>query len=89
MKMPEPKAWIKYLIGAEAKPNGQCYDIVFTPVDGYSPLYDKQALRDLLEAAIEVDWTEVMREGQLVTWGDAGTLGYRVVEKLRSMKEKL
>lgn len=35
----EPVAWIKYLIGAEAKPNGQCYDIVFVACDGYEPLY--------------------------------------------------
>ncbi len=77
MKMPEPKAWIKYLIGAEAKPNGQCYDIVFTPVDGYSPLYDKQALIDLLEEAAEM--CELF---------DATDPKYLAVE-IRRMKEKL
>lgn len=53
------------------------------------PLYTKQALIDLLEAAIEVDWMQVMREGGLVTWGDADTLGDRVIEKLRKLKETL
>jgi uncharacterized protein (DUF3084 family) len=36
------------------------------------------ALRNLQSA----DWVEVMRDGQLVTWGDAGTLGYRVKEAI-------
>ena len=40
-----------------------------------------------LEQAKQLDWTEVMREGQLVTWGDAETLGDRVTEKLESLKE--
>lgn len=40
-----------------------------------------------LEEAKQIDWTEVMREGQLVTWGDASTLGYRVFEKIESLKE--
>ena len=40
-----------------------------------------------LDEANQIDWTEVMREGQLVTWGDASTLGYRVFEKLESLKE--
>jgi hypothetical protein len=76
MKMPEPiKTYPK-------SKNGPAISI-------YSAEQIKQYGRDLLEAAIEVDWTEVMREGGLVTWGDADTLGDRVIEKLRKMKEKL
>jgi len=40
-----------------------------------------------LDEARKLDWVELMREGALVTWGDAGTLGYRVVEKLESLKD--
>ena len=40
-----------------------------------------------LEQAKQIDWTEIMREGQLVTWGDAETLRDRVTEKLESLKE--
>lgn len=40
-----------------------------------------------MEEARKLDWVEVMREGSLVTWGDAGTLGYRIVEKLESLKD--
>lgn len=35
----------------------------------------KAAYQELLNK----DWTEIMREGALVTWGDAETLGDRVV----------
>ena len=35
----EPVAWIKYLIGAVAKSNGQCYEMLFVPCEGYEPLY--------------------------------------------------
>lgn len=40
-----------------------------------------------LEQAKQLAWTEIMREGALVTWGDAETLGDRVIEKLESLKE--
>jgi hypothetical protein len=39
---------------------------------------------EALERLEQVDWTDVMREGSLVTWGDASTLGYRVVERVRA-----
>lgn len=35
----EPVAWIKYLIGAECKADGRCYDMIFCPMEGYKPLY--------------------------------------------------
>lgn len=34
-----PRLWFKYLIGAQCKPDGRCYDISFVPSDGYQPLY--------------------------------------------------
>lgn len=40
-----------------------------------------------LDEAKQLDWTEIMRKEGLVTWGDASTLGYRVFEKLESLKE--
>jgi len=43
-----------------------------------------EQLRAALEKLEKTDWTEVMREGQLVTWGDAATLGYRVLEAVRA-----
>lgn len=42
----------------------------------------RDALKDALQALKNTDWTEVMREGALVTWGDASTLGYRVFERI-------
>jgi hypothetical protein len=33
----------------------------------------------------QMDWVDIMREGQLVTWGDAATLGYRVVDACRAL----
>lgn len=41
-----------------------------------------------IEQLEKMDWVEIMREGQLVTWGDAATLGYRVVETCRALKEQ-
>lgn len=37
----QPALWFRNLVGAEAKPNGQCYDVVFVdPKDErYQPLY--------------------------------------------------
>lgn len=37
----QPALWFRSLVGAEAKPNGQCYDVVFVdPKDErYQPLY--------------------------------------------------
>lgn len=56
--------------------------------DDFDPIKFATLVRNAaLEQAKQIDWTEVMREGQLVTWGDASTLGYRVFEKLESLKE--
>jgi hypothetical protein len=46
-----------------------------------------ERLRGALMNLKAVDWVEVMREGQLVTWGDAATLGYRVVEAVSAALE--
>jgi hypothetical protein len=89
MKMPEP---VGYLSQYNLTMLEQGYPQTIVMLKGAKrdlPLYDKQALIDLLEEAIKVDWTQVMREGGLVTWGDADTLGDRVIEKLQAMKETL
>ena len=39
----------------------------------------------VLKKATALDWTAIMREGSLVTWGDAETLGCRVVEHIRAL----
>jgi hypothetical protein len=41
-----------------------------------------------LEEVALLNWTEIMREGALVTWGDAETLGNRVIAKIDAMKDK-
>lgn len=43
------------------------------------------AREQVLKEAAALDWTAIMREGSLVTRGDAGTLGFRVVEQLRAL----
>jgi hypothetical protein len=48
-----------------------------------------QAREDALEEAIILNWTEIMREGALVTWGDAETLGDRVIAILDKLKEQV
>jgi hypothetical protein len=56
------------------------------------PLYTKaqmlQFRRDALDDAASLNWTEIMREGALVTWHDAETLGDRVIAKLDAMKDE-
>ncbi|WP_268797557.1 hypothetical protein [Pseudomonas huanghezhanensis] len=42
----EPVLWFKWLPGVLAKSNGQCYDVMFSEVDGYTPLY-RRAKRKL------------------------------------------
>ena len=40
------------------------------------------------EALVEsIDWTALMRQGGLVTWGDAEELGDRVVAAIRARGE--
>lgn len=36
------------------------------------------------EALEKIDWTALMREGNLVTWGDAQELGDRVLAAIRA-----
>jgi hypothetical protein len=39
------------------------------------------------EQLINLDWTALMRQGALVTWGDAEELGDRVVAAIRARGE--
>jgi hypothetical protein len=46
---------------------------------------DEAAIRaDEREALEKIDWTALMREGSLVTWGDAQELGDRVLAAIRA-----
>jgi hypothetical protein len=58
-------------------------------IHGYTESQMRQAIKDALEEAMDKNWTEILREDQLVTWGDAETLGYRVVETLLKLKESV
>lgn len=55
----EPVAWLRTLTGADCKPDGRCYEIVFTPCDGYTPLFaappHDAELVELIEELIDVD----------------------------------
>ena len=42
------------------------------------------ARADEREQLTNLDWTALMRQGGLVTWGDAGELGDRVVAAIRA-----
>lgn len=35
----EPALWFRSLIGEQCKPDGRCYDVVFSPCEGFMPLY--------------------------------------------------
>lgn len=39
IKGQEPALWFRSLIGAQCKPDGRCYDVVFSPCEGFIPLY--------------------------------------------------
>ena len=39
IKEREPVLWFRSLIGAQCKPDGRCYDVVFSPCEGFMPLY--------------------------------------------------
>jgi hypothetical protein len=44
----------------------------------------QKARADEREALEKLDWTAIMREGGLVTWGNADELGDRVVAAIRA-----
>ena len=79
IKLPEPE-----VIGVEEIDYG-----TFEVRKGYTDSQMRQAIKDALEKAMDQNWTEILREDQLVTWGDAETLGYRVVETLLKLKEQV
>jgi len=85
-KLPEPAILL---------PEGKWKFEVVGPVNGtlkHCPVYTEaqmlQFRRDALEEAALLNWTEIMRDGALVTWHDAETLGDRVIEKIDAMKDE-
>jgi len=63
-------------------------DITRSGIYGYTEAQMLQFRRDALKEVALLKWTEIMREGALVTWGDAETLGDRVIAKLDAMKDE-
>ena len=57
-------------------------------IPGYTEAQMLQFRRDALDEIALFNWTEIMREGALITWSDAETLGDRVIAKLDAMKDE-
>ena len=79
MKLPKPAGEMQF-----QHPSGN-----WGRLEAYTESQMRQAIKDALEKAMDQNWTEILREDQLVTWGDAETLGYRVVETLLKLKEQV
>lgn len=59
-------------------------------LERFAELIRADAIAEEREAQIvEVDWTALMRQGGLVTWGDAEELGDRVVATIRARGKAL
>lgn len=54
----------------------------------FAALVEAAARADEREALKKIDWTALMREGSLVTWGDAQELGGRVIAAIRARGAK-
>jgi hypothetical protein len=52
--------------------------------EAFAKLVEAAARADEREALEKIDWTALMREGSLVTWGDAQELGDRVLAAIRA-----
>jgi hypothetical protein len=52
-------------------------------VIAFADLVAAAARADEREALEKIDWTALMREGSLVTWGDAQELGDRILAAIR------
>ena len=63
-------------------------DITRSGIYGYTEAQMLQFRHDALEELALLNWTEIVREGALVTWHDAETLGDRVIEKIDAMKDE-
>ena len=53
-------------------------------LEKFAALVEAAARADEREALEKIDWTALMREGSLVTWGDAQELGDRVLATIRA-----
>ena len=53
-------------------------------LENFAHLVAAAARADEREALEKIDWTALMREGSLVTWGDAQKLGDRVLAAIRA-----
>lgn len=61
---------------------------LISELERFAALVRADAIAEEREAQIrEVDWTSLMRQGGLVTWGDAEELGDRVVATIRARGE--
>ena len=91
MKMPEPIGWGNH--GQIDNINlGYAYIYPAEGAGAHRPLYDKQALIDLLEeAAVEAEDADniVDGKGYYQQGGDANATAGKIAAAIRSMKEKL
>lgn len=88
-KGPVCRLWVEpetcnYIVDRCDHPPSETIDVYTADQLAAAVLAERNAA---LEEAKQLAWTEIMREGALVTWGDADTLGDRVIEKLESLKE--
>lgn len=56
-------------------------------INMFAALVAAAAKAEEREALENADWTTLMRQGGLVTWGDAQELGDRVVDAIRARGE--
>lgn len=53
-------------------------------LEHFAALVEAAARADEREELEKIDWTALMREGSLVTWGEAQELGDRVLAAIRA-----
>jgi hypothetical protein len=56
-------------------------------IEAFAALVAEAAVAAEREQITNLDWTQIMRDGGLVTWGDAGTLADRVIDTIRARGE--
>lgn len=72
-------------------PDNHCRVLYWSAIDeeleAFAALVAEAAVAAEREQITNLDWTQIMRDGGLVTWGDAGTLADRVINTIRARGE--
>lgn len=75
----EPVLYYKSLVGAEAKPTGECYSVFFTPMPGHQPLFASAEP----SAPVEIDDLRIHLEAMCKLWPEdlsddgSGRMGFK------------